>query len=142
MSGAPIAAEPVRDFRVGHEQQIVDEPLHPEVFLEEVVRRRPPHFGAVGAVAGQDDLEFVADDGDRGAEFVRRVRDEPVLSIARSFEPVEHLVHRRRQSADLVVAWLVPDSTVEVVASDAGDLGMDCLDGVERGPTRSTPWWR
>jgi hypothetical protein len=118
-------------FASCHEQQIVDEALHTKALVENVGGRRPPHLGAV-RVGRQGDLEFVADHGDRGSEFMRRVRDEPVLSLARGLEPVEHLVHRRRQSADLVSGRGNRNSTVEVIAADARDLGADRLDWVER----------
>ena len=49
------------------------------------------------------DLELGADAGQRAAQLVAGVGDEPALAVGGVLEPGEHRVHRLREPADLVV---------------------------------------
>ena len=59
-----------------------------------------------GAGMRHRDLELRALRGQRAAQVVGDVGDEPALPLAGLLEPREHPVHRRREPADLVAAVL------------------------------------
>ena len=79
-------------------EQVVGEPseaLGVRLEIGDQVRRR--------AVA-REVRDVPAQRGQRRAELVRGVGEEPPLGLARPLEAVEHRVQRRREPADLVVA--------------------------------------
>ena len=58
--------------------------------------------GSADAGMGGVDLELGPDAGQRAAQLVGGVGDEPPLPLGRPGQPVEHRVHRVRQPGDLV----------------------------------------
>ena len=70
-------------------------------------------------LAGED-LELAANRGQRRAQLVRGVGDEAALAGKGILEPVEHVVERLRQGADLVAGALGPDPAVELAGVHLG----------------------
>ena len=112
----------------GEHEEVVGQPLQSVDLLEQAGQ----HLGRRALALG--DLELGAHAGERRAQLVRGVGDEPLLLPARDVEPVEHLVHRRRQAGDLVPAGRLRHPAVELAQADAGDLGPDPLDRAQRAP--------
>ena len=91
----------------GQQQQVLDEPLHPQRLGLDARQRVGDRRGHRLALAtGQ--LGIPADGGERGAQLVRGVGDElahPLLALVtrlqRALDVVEHVVEREPDLADL-----------------------------------------
>src|SRR3984957_15715491 len=74
----------------------------------------------------QHDVDGGAHDGERGAQFMGGVSDEPLLALERGLEPAEHLVKRLGQFAEFVAGPGRRDPRRQVVfgrgAGGRGDL--------------------
>ena len=92
--------------RPGEQEQVADEPAH-------ALRGAQGRVRGLAALAVEDldeQLEVGEDARERGAQLVRRVRDELALAlerllrlVARCLEAVEHVLERPSQLGDLVV---------------------------------------
>ena len=87
---------------VGHRdrEQVVDQALHADGVGEHVALGRLP-VGELGVL--EVDLELGADPGERAAQLVAGVGDEPTLAIGGVLEPGEHRVHGAGEATDLVL---------------------------------------
>ncbi len=71
--------------------------------------------------------------GERAAQLVGRVGDEPLLALGRGLDAVEHRVHRAGQACDLVVGRRLRDAALQVgAAMISATCGADRLDGAQR----------
>ena len=100
-------------------EQVVDEALQADGVVEHVALGRLP-VGALGV--GEVDLELGADAGERAAQLVAGVGDEPALALGGVLEPGEHRVHRAGEPADLVVGRGLGHPAVQVLGADRLDL--------------------
>ena len=91
---------------------------------------------AVGPVGvGEVDLELGAHAGERAAQLVGRVGDEPPLASAGLLDPLEHVVHRAGQAGDLVVAAGHRHPAMEVAPADAATSARIASTGRSVRPT-------
>ena len=88
--------------------------------------------GRVGRLLAIEHLQVAFDDGERGAQLVRRVGDELLLSGEGRLQPVEHGVHGECQLADLVLGAGVADPSREILVGDGRRRPRDPADRVER----------
>ena len=113
----------------GDEQQVVGEPLEADRLVEHAGVGREQ----VGLVrVGEVHLELGADAGERAAQLVGRIGDEPLLALSGIVDPLEHVVHGASEARDLVVAGRHRHPAVQVAAADGRHLGADGLDRTER----------
>jgi hypothetical protein len=74
------------------------------------------------------DLCLSAERSEWPTQFVRSIADEPALDNRRACEPVEHLVHRRGESRDLVTSARLRHPRVQVCTFDGGNATADGFD--------------
>jgi hypothetical protein len=68
------------------------------------VNRHAPQVVGRGVRAAEHDVDGRAHDRERGAQLMRGVGHEPLLTLERDLQPAEHVVERLGQLAELV-AW-------------------------------------
>ena len=115
----------------GQFQQIIDEPFEFNRIVEHrLMRFDHPELPSPRSV----DLQPGPHSGQRAAQFMGGIGDEPLLELSRGIEPIEHSVHRGGQAGDLVVpgrGWHAP---VELRPIDRISLSPDDFDGSQRSP--------
>ena len=84
-------------------QQRVDQPLLRPPQHQHLMARRPQRVDA-GVRIGEGHLQQRPLGGERCAQFVRRVRHEPLLRLERRLQPREQVVERVGEQRELVVA--------------------------------------
>lgn len=111
--------------RVGQVDQTLDLGVHGAQGVGEFA-------GGAGAVQG--DVEFGADQGERGAQFMAGVRDEPALAFGGRLQAVEHVVEGVAETGDLVVpvAGHVQAQMLGTVGEGGGPAAVS-LDGAQGG---------
>ena len=85
----------------GEHEQRVGEPRQPLAVAERAGERGAQLRGVV-AGAAQRDLQARAQDGDRRAQLVACVADDPPLALERELHAIEQVVERRREPVELV----------------------------------------
>lgn len=106
---------------LGEQEQVADQALH-ALDLGELVG--DPAVAAMSVVAVH--LQLRPERGQRAAQLMGGVGDEPPLALGGRLEPLEHLVHCPGQAPDLVVPGRFGNAAVDSpAAADLGDLGPD-----------------
>ena len=118
----------------GEVEQVLDGPLR----RDHLVEHAPLGRTAIAAGVGQVDLQLGPHPGERVAQLVGCIGDEAALPFRRTFDPLEHRVHRACQAGDLVVSRRLVHPAVQVGAAHGGDLGAHRLDGAQ-GPAGEPP---
>ena len=76
------------------------------------------------AGAAQQYIQITAQNGQRGAQFMRRVGHELALLGKGPFKPIKHLIERAGQTADLIITRCHAQPFVQVTGLDLlGDVG-------------------
>ena len=115
----------------GELEEVVDERAEALVLGEQPRRELRP----VGVLRiAERNFEIGAHRRDRAPQLVGRVRHELALAGRRGLEPVEHLVHRLGQPADLVPPARHRYAAMHRRATDRQHLGADRLDRAQRAP--------
>ena len=124
---------------VGEEQQVVDEHAHPLGLAADPLHRALEVVGPAGGAAGEE-LGVGADGGERRAELVRGVGDEPAeLALGgleradRLLDVGEHAVQREAEPADLGAVVLL-DALREVAGGDRGGGLPHRVEGLQADP--------
>ena len=95
---------------------------------------------AVGVLAvAEGELELGAVQGERGAELVARVVDEPALALDRRLEALEHLVQRRPEASELVIGWRHREPLARIAGRDLGGPAAHPFDRVQGGSGSPVP---
>ncbi len=114
--------------RARQHQQVVGQPAEPPRVLERRLRTGAQAL----AVAAQRHLELRLQHGQRRAQLVAGVRDEPALALDRRLEPVEQLVERLAEPVELVAGVRQRQPLGQVAVGDAGGAGAHALDRPQR----------
>ena len=100
-TGARWAASSVGRVGDRDREQVVDQPLQADGVGEHLARRSPASRRSSGCSRSTSSCARMP--GERAAQLVAGVGDEPALAVGGVLEPGEHRVHRPRQATDLVV---------------------------------------
>ncbi len=111
-------------------EQVVDRAAHPVDFLAHALEHVA--LGGRERAAAQIDIELGAHDGQRRAQLVGRVGDEPLLLGDALLEAVEHRVQGHGEVTDLVGRPRHGDPFVQVVDPDLLGLRRHPVDRQER----------
>ena len=115
----------------GQEEQVLNQAGHALVLFEQIAGGCRP----VGLLrVGQGHFQLGSNGGEGALELVGGIADKPTLALGRGLEPVQHVVHRASQTADLVGDAGFGHSPLQRVDRDVGYLGADRLDGSKRVP--------
>jgi hypothetical protein len=115
----------------GEHQQVLGQ-LREVVALLHSRHERGPHLGGVLA-RPQHALELGLEHGDRRAQLVARVRHEASLALEGAAQPVEHVVERLAEAADLVTGGGERQPVAAGRERHPGRAGAHRLDGPQRG---------
>ena len=107
------------DGSPGQRHDLLDQPDELLGLGLQVVEHRWPHLGVEVGVAAQHG-EVRAHAGQRRAQLVAGVLDEPLLGVTRAGQRAEHPVERRAELTDLVLAG---DRHLDVEPAGALDVG-------------------
>jgi len=114
----------------GQQQQVLGQPDQPFGLPAGLADGPAQRRGVAVGAGGQ--FELGAQDGQRGAQLVAGVGDEPAFALQRVVQPVQQLVDGHAQRGDLVPGAGCGEASFGVVGADGGGLAAHAFDRAQR----------